>query len=277
VYGVHVVCREQSSLGTMFKNLVSAGERSMWDDVREFTQKAGACDSVADLNHAFGSMAESWGFEHFVAIQVSARQQDLRAPLARSFGSPPEQWLHRYQEAGHVHRDAGIKRIMSSVDPYWWRDLENSRLESDERLVMEEAREFGLGHGLVVPVRQPDGSVWSCLMAAEHVEESDDLKLAAVVAANYYVGRGMLLQAGETRKIDLAYRLTRRQREVILWMARGLTTDEIGEVIGISGRTVAHHVEDAKLRLNARTQASLLAEALLHGEIALSQLSLRTN
>jgi hypothetical protein len=214
----------------------------MWNDVRDFTAKVTRCETVAELNHAFGSMVGRWGFEHFVAIQVSSRQQDLRAPLSRSFGNPPMDWLYRYQEAGHAHRDAGIKRIMSSTEPYWWREVENERLEPEERIVFEEAREFGLGHGLVVPVRQPDGSVWSCLLAAEKLDEHHDLKVAAVTAASYYVGRGLLLQAGEARKIDLAYRLTRRQREVVLWLARGLTT-----------------------------------EALLHGEIALNQLLPRSS
>lgn len=241
----------------------------MWRSVKEFTNRAATTQSVGELNHAFGSMIAGWGFENFVAIQVSARQQDLRAPLARSFGSPPVLWLDRYREAGHVHRDAGVSRIMTSTQPYWWSEIQSEPLTLDQQLVFNEAAEFRLAHGLVVPIRQPDGSVWSCLLSTEQVEESDELKFAAVVAANYYVGRGALLQAHENRRIDLAYRLTIRQREVVTWLARGLTADEIGEILGTSGRTVAHQIEEAKRRLNARTLASLVAEAVIHGEVTL--------
>lgn len=242
---------------------------SMWGDVQEFTARAAETKSVGDINNAFGRMVQAWGFDNFAAVQVSSRQADLRAPFARSFGSPPVLWLDRYREAGHIHRDAGIARIMSSTEPFWWSDVQSGYLDRQQSLVFSEAAEFGLSHGLVVPIRQPDGSVWSCLMSAEKLDESNEMKLAAVVAANYYVGRGALLQSREARQIDLAHRLTKRQREVVFWLARGKTADEIGEILGTSGRTVAHQIEDAKNRLNSRTLAALVAEAIIHGEIVL--------
>jgi LuxR family transcriptional regulator, activator of conjugal transfer of Ti plasmids len=244
----------------------------MWNDVREFTHAASAAKSVSKLNEAFGAMASRWGFESFTAIQVSSRQRDLRAPLARSFGVPHVQWLQRYREAGHVHRDAGIRRIMHSTAPYWWRDVENESLSRDERLVFDEARTFGLRHGLVVPVRVADGSIWSCLMVAERLGECDELQLASLTAANIYVGRGVLLQGQEKRGIDITYRLTERQREVVLWLGRGLTVDEIAAVLERSSRTVAHQIEDAKRRLSVRTQAALVYEALARGEVSLEEI-----
>jgi LuxR family quorum sensing-dependent transcriptional regulator len=239
----------------------------MWNDVCEFTHAASNAKSVGQLNRAFAKMSGGWGFDHFIAIQVSSRQRDLRAPLTRSFGEPPVPWLERYREAGHVHRDAGIKRIMESTSPYWWRDVEDEDLSKDERRVFDEARSFGLNHGLVVPVRVADGSIWSCLLSAERLDETEDLKLAALTAANVFVGRGVHLHGQEGIEIELGYRLTQGQRKAVLWLARGLTIDEIGEVLRKSGRTVAHQLEDAKRRLGVRTQGALVFEALARGEV----------
>jgi DNA-binding CsgD family transcriptional regulator len=244
----------------------------MWTSVREFTDRAAKAQSVEALNQAFASLVAGWGFGNFVAIQVSSRQNDIRAPGARSFGQPLISWLHHYRDAGYIHRDVGIARIMTSTEPYWWSEIQSGPLSHDQLQVFGEAAEFGLSQGLVVPVRQPDGSVWSCLLTADDIEENDDVKFAAVVAANYYVGRGALLQAKENRRIDLAYKLTKRQREVVTWLARGLTSDEIGEVLGTSGRTVAHQLDEAKRRLNARTLASLVAEAVINAEVSLATL-----
>jgi DNA-binding CsgD family transcriptional regulator len=243
----------------------------MWGDVQEFAERASSASSVGELNQAFGGIAQRWGFDNFIAIQVSSRQIDLRAPLARSFGSPPVLWLDRYREAGHIYRDAGITRIMTSTEPFWWSELQSSALESEQRIVFGEAADFGLRHGLVVPVRQPDGSVWSCALSAELIDESPELKLAAVVAANYYVGRGVTLQRHSSERIELAYRLTPRQREVVSWLARDMTAAQIGKILGTSTRTVAHQIEDAKVRLGTRTQAALVAEAFLCGEISAHQ------
>jgi LuxR family transcriptional regulator, quorum-sensing system regulator CciR len=240
----------------------------MWSDVRGFVENASNAGSVGKLNQAFGHMIEGWGFDNFIAIQVSSRRDQLRSPLARSFGSPPVLWLDRYRQAGHVHHDAGIMRIMASTEPFWWSHLQDLHLSPAQRAVLGEASEFGINHGLVVPVRQPDGSVWSCALSAHHLEESDDLKIAAVVAANYFVGRGLSLQMLEPDPIELSYRLTPRQREVVTWLARGMTSAEIGDLLGTSPRTVAHQIEDAKRRLGARTVASLVAEAIIRDEIA---------
>ena len=244
----------------------------MWTSGREFTDQAAKAQSVEELNQAFASLVAWWGFDNFGAIQVSSRQKDIRALGARSFGRPPTSWLYRYRDAGHVHRDVGIARIMTSTEPYWWSEIQSGPLSHDQKQVFGEAAEFGLSQGLVVPVRQPDGSVWSCLLTSGDIEENEDVKFAAVVAANYYVGRGALLQAKENRPFDLTYKLTKRQREVVTWLARGLTSEEIGEVLGTSGRTVAHQLEEAKRRLNARTLASLVAEAVINAEVPLATL-----
>lgn len=243
---------------------------SMWGDVQDFTGRAGEATTVSEINHAFGQMVENWGFETFIAAQISSNQIGLRAPLVRSFGKPNLLWLNRYKQAGYIRRDPAIAHLMKSTDPFWWSEVAANGLELDQKMIFGEAADFGFVHGLVVPVRLPDGSVWSCCITSSQIEESKELKIAAVVAANYYVGRGALLQSRADEHVDLAYRLTKRQREVVTLLAKGFSFLEIGNKLGTSERTVAHQVEDAKRRLNARTLASMVSEAMLQGEILLN-------
>ena len=55
--------------------------------------------------------------------------------------------------------------------------------------------------------------------------------------------------------------MTRRERELLKEIARGLTNDQIGETLHISEATVRTHVSHilAKLNLANRTQAALFA------------------
>lgn len=245
----------------------------MWDDVRKFVEDAPKIETAAGLDHAFGKLISGWGFDNFLAVQISSQPNALKQPLARSFGKPLYSWLDHYQEAGHVHRDTSINQILNSSLPFWWSDIESAATSKDERLVFEEARSFRLRRGLVVPVRIADGSVWSCALAAEHCEETESLKLAAFAAASYYVSRGVALHESAARSIDQTYQLTPRQRQVLVLLGQGLSVPEAAEALRRSERTIAHQVEDAKRRLGVGTQAGLIARALLCGEVTLRDLN----
>ncbi|GJD96493.1 response regulator transcription factor [Methylobacterium iners] len=56
-------------------------------------------------------------------------------------------------------------------------------------------------------------------------------------------------------------RITAREAEVLLWLSRGKSSRDIGEILGLSPRTVTKHLEGiyAKLGVENRTAASLIA------------------
>jgi DNA-binding CsgD family transcriptional regulator len=55
--------------------------------------------------------------------------------------------------------------------------------------------------------------------------------------------------------------LSRREAEVLAWVAQGKTNPEIGRIAGLSGRTVGKHLERvyAKLGVETRTAAARVA------------------
>jgi len=61
--------------------------------------------------------------------------------------------------------------------------------------------------------------------------------------------------------------LTDRQLDVLGLLARGLTAQRTGELLGIGEHTVKQHAKDAKSRLEARNTAHAVAIALTQGLI----------
>ena len=61
-----------------------------------------------------------------------------------------------------------------------------------------------------------------------------------------------------------APRLSPREREVLLWTAKGKTGWEIAQILHLAERTVTFHIENAKIKLGAasRTQAVVTALSL---------------
>lgn len=66
-----------------------------------------------------------------------------------------------------------------------------------------------------------------------------------------------------------ASQLTPRELEVLRWVARGKTAQEIGAILGISKRTADAHVSEAVQRLGALNRTHAVAMALTLQIIAL--------
>jgi DNA-binding CsgD family transcriptional regulator len=67
----------------------------------------------------------------------------------------------------------------------------------------------------------------------------------------------LLLLEGQSAvqpKVLEALRLTRREAEVLHWVAEGKTNEEIGMLLGLSPRTVGKHLEHIYDKLGVRTR-----------------------
>jgi DNA-binding response OmpR family regulator len=62
--------------------------------------------------------------------------------------------------------------------------------------------------------------------------------------------------------------LTMRESEVLLWIAKGKSNRDIGEILGLSARTVNKHLEQIYVKLGVENRASAAVKAahVLHGE-----------
>lgn len=64
-----------------------------------------------------------------------------------------------------------------------------------------------------------------------------------------------------------------RQKQVLLLVAGGHTSTRIGQMVGISGLTVSHHLTEAYRFLGAQDRAHAVALAIWHGHITLDELA----
>ncbi len=61
--------------------------------------------------------------------------------------------------------------------------------------------------------------------------------------------------------------ITAREAEVLFWLSQGKSSRDIGEILGLSHRTVTKHLEAiyTKLGVENRTAASMMANRCLQG------------
>lgn len=67
---------------------------------------------------------------------------------------------------------------------------------------------------------------------------------------------------GDEQLLQRALALTTREAEVLLWISRGKSNREIGEILGISPRTVNKHLEPVFVKLGVENRAAAAARAV---------------
>ena len=80
--------------------------------------------------------------------------------------------------------------------------------------------------------------------------------LAAVIASRL---RRVARSALWPKRIDLG----ERERETLTWAARGKTFAEIGQILGLSRRTVEFHLDNARRKLGVSTRTQALVKAAI--------------
>jgi LuxR family quorum sensing-dependent transcriptional regulator len=180
----------------------------------------------------------------------------------------PQAWFDLYSAHAVVREDPVVARARSNPAPFPWAeiavDLTDWRLTGDGPSMLDLAARFGWTAGFVVPVHGHAGEVGIVAYAGTRDLTDPDPRIAvqtlSIVA--YLHLRGL---HGRRPPPDLG--LTAREREVLAFLARGLTDAQVAERLGVTQRTVLAHVAAAKTRLGATTRTQAVAEAVARGLI----------
>ncbi len=90
--------------------------------------------------------------------------------------------------------------------------------------------------------------------------------LGALTSDEYLFRLTLANQAGADDLLRQHFGLTAREAEVLLWIAKGKSNRDIGEILGLSARTVNKHLEQVyvKMGVENRATAAVKAAQILH-------------
>lgn len=225
-------------------------------DAYEFIEVIQDLASTHEIMDAMQPLVSRLGMQYFCFNYLSNDAQHIE-DLAKRL---PEDWVKLYVEQNLVQVDPSFRHCRRAVRPYRWFKESPYDPETEPRAaqVVQRARDFGLLDGLVIPIACPGGKVGHVWMGGRTLD-IEECELPAVhLMALYAFDRVLRLQlppGGEKAK------LTTREREVMTWFARGKSSWEVGEILGIAKRTVEHHAYAIYKKVGAenRVQAIMIA------------------
>ncbi|WP_234818825.1 helix-turn-helix transcriptional regulator [Sinorhizobium fredii] len=176
----------------------------------------------------------------------------------------PDDWQERCLEMGYERIAPVIKESRVGAGAVRWSEVYSDASTTEyERRVFDEATAFGLRSGITVPLRGPKGS-YAIMSFAQHCErdfQNRTITYLQLAATHFHVRVAKLTNSSITEKTPV---LSLKEKECILWVARGKSSWDIGSIMNISENTVNFHIKNVmrKLDTSSRTVAAIKAISL---------------
>ncbi|RYE54438.1 MAG: autoinducer-binding protein [Rhizobiaceae bacterium] len=206
------------------------------------------------------------GFECLIFSGIPLPGEALE-PLVELNGWPAG-WFERYVQGGYADIDAVCRHSRDTTRPFFWHEVpERSFSLAQARRVANEAIEFGLRDGYLVPAYSRRH--WHALMSFSSPEKRLHLSSRERIAVNLMAM--VTISAVETLRSeqDRDRLLSPREREVLQWAAIGKTADEIGDILNISTATVRKHLQNVRQSYGVSSTLAAVALALQRKHIRL--------
>jgi len=184
-------------------------------------------------------------------------------------------WIDHYLEHELGEDDPLFKECLTSRLPFKWDETfrANSRTKRESR-VFSEGADFGIQHGVTVPIHGPGGelgvmSLYSDLNEKAFAGAVDEVQHDVHVLSMHFhdaVQRALM----KVEKVPKPIPLTEREVEILQWTATGKTAWEIGSILNISERTVNFHLQNAMGKFGVHNKVHAAAKAMSIGLISAS-------
>ena len=177
----------------------------------------------------------------------------------------PESWQRRYFEREYHRSDPCISESLHRVTPVKWNQLGRRReLTHNETIVMDEAREHGLVHGLTVPVHGHAAEFGLISLVSGETQGEFDKLVAAyghqVHLMSIYLHDAIQEALIGQRPPQQTPKLTKREVECLVWTAQGKTSWEISLILDISESTVNFHLKNTMRKLGVYSKTHAVAK-----------------
>ena len=248
---------------------------SMVERAEAFLRDVSEISTEVELAEALTNVTRELGFTYFALTHhVDIRRAPQPAIRLHNY---PDDWVQYYDDnslgvSDPVHRASH----MTSVGFAWSEIPRLVALTPGDHEILSRGGAKGIGDGFTVPANVPGETHGSCSFAnpAGTAIREEELPLAQLVGAFAFEAARRLWRV-RSPGLAPAPKLTDRQRECILWVARGKSDWEISRILGIEHETVIRHLKQARERYGVAKRTMLAVHALFDGSISFTDVMKR--
>jgi LuxR family transcriptional regulator, quorum-sensing system regulator CciR len=241
--------------------------------VNEFVSASRTAESMRDLRELINLSSGELGFDYFAIVHHIRFGHPSKDKVRLS--NYPLEWLAMLREDENFQEPILKAAERASTGFLWSRVDELVPLTERQRNYMKEAVHHGLAEGFTVPNHVPGETFGSCHFAISRSSALPEDNLAAAQSLGCFAfeaARRLLKVSQEpSENYVIPAPLTDRQRDCLLFAARGKSDSVIAQLLDIRPATVNEHIEAAKRRYSVATRTQLIVRALFRSEICFAE------
>ncbi|MCC0059717.1 MAG: autoinducer binding domain-containing protein [Rhodobiaceae bacterium] len=243
------------------------------------------CADLLELKQTLQDYIESKGFSEFSFIDNS--WHGSADPLI--INSITESWESDYRSNGFLDVDPCLPLARSLNTAFTWSDVPApvyaGKRKPGALRVMEAAQDHKYQNGLVIPFHYRDhlGAYYSSVCTLFWKDPAPafvkrlrldryEMHMVLLYWAQRTIDIGTRTHRGgrfrdrDSRGYEDIY-LTDRERDVLLWAAQGKTSEDTGNILGISRETVDEYIKVCLEKLDAANRTQAVVKAIYLGLI----------
>lgn len=220
------------------------------------------------LTAGFQKSIEALGFRYFACC---AHVDPLHPPpQAIMIHNYPAAWVERYSSEKLYETDPVLQRAACNPMPFFWDTaLQPKSITPAQRKMLVEAADVGIAHGFTIPIHLswlPGTLRASCsIVPVSSTVRRINYFMVETIATAMYALRS---RAHQPRRETIEIELSRRERQCLSLAAQGKDDWAIGQLLGLSPKTVHYYVKRLMQRLGVRTRVQAIVWALETGQIS---------
>ncbi len=233
--------------------------------MEDLVSKVSAVDNEDELHAAMVNAADRMSFDHYALAYDRRSGGDGDASLL--VHDYPDAWASVYVDFDLGGADPVRRAGERSLTGFEWRHLPDIvPMSAGDYQMLTVGRENGVGDGFTVPRHLPGEASGSCTFVVRPGREIPRgmLHIAEMVGAFALASARRIVGIAPPKSRPV---LSKRQRECVLWSARGKSQAEIAAILGISEETVNQHLRTARERFAVHCRQALILCALFDGLI----------
>lgn len=240
--------------------------------VQQFVAESPNAASMTELSKLIESASKELGFEHYAIahhIRFGRPSENVR------LSNYPLEWLGILREEDKASDPILRAAERTSTGFRWEKVGQLIRITDKEQKRLRRAASHGLARGFTIPNHIPGETFGSCHFAVSGNRPFPDESLPAAQSLGCFAfeaARQLLATRSESsNSYVVPAPLTERQRDCLVFAAKGKSDSVIAQLLNIKPKTVNEHIEAAKRRYAVATRTQLVVKALFRSEICYSE------